>query len=264
MKLIRSWPLCLHRVSFAAALITLGAAAGSVRADQFAYAVATDQNLYNVDLTTATPTLVGNTGKFLEGLAMSPTGALYGTDDNFTLYSLDPTTGAATAIGSTGLSDIEGLVFDGTTLLATNSANTTGVYSLDPATAAATLVTTFNESDVTALTLQSPTTLLAANGSELVSVSLPSGSSSVLGALSPTTAAIGFGTDGVLYSLAENGNEYVVNPTNGTETLVGSAGGFFYLDMTGAAIPEPGTVAILGAGLVGFGLIYRHSRFRRV
>ena len=61
-----------------------------------------------MDLTTATATPIGYTGQYLQGLAISPTGNLFGTDYLGNLYSVSKTTGAATFIGSTGLGDIEG------------------------------------------------------------------------------------------------------------------------------------------------------------
>src|SRR5438105_13789871 len=52
----------------------------SAAADQIGFAVDVNKNLFSVDLTTAKATLIGNTGQFLEGLAVSPQGGLFGTD----------------------------------------------------------------------------------------------------------------------------------------------------------------------------------------
>ena len=52
----------------------------SAAADQIAFAVDNTENLYRVDLTTATATPIGYTGQFLQGLAVSPLGVLFGTD----------------------------------------------------------------------------------------------------------------------------------------------------------------------------------------
>src|SRR5437868_4607938 len=113
----------------------------SAAADQLAFAVDNTENLFSVDLTTASATLVGNTGQFLQGLAVSPQGSLFGTDFLGNLFSVSKATGAAAFIGSTGLGDIEGLTFRGTTLIGTNFSNlggTTTVSAIDPTTAAAT------------------------------------------------------------------------------------------------------------------------------
>jgi hypothetical protein len=120
----------------------------SAAADQLGFAVDNTENLFSVDLTTASATLVGNTGQFLQGLAVSPQGSLFGTDFLGNLYSVSKTTGATTLIGSTGLGDIEGLTFRGTTLIGTNFSNLGGpttVSAIDTTTAAATTITSFSQ-----------------------------------------------------------------------------------------------------------------------
>ena len=92
----------------------------SASADQIGFAVDNTLNLYNVDLTTATATPIGYTGQYLQGLALSPAGRLFGTDAYGGLFSISTTTGAATFIGDTGLGDIEGLSFRGSTLIGTD------------------------------------------------------------------------------------------------------------------------------------------------
>jgi hypothetical protein len=71
----------------------------SAAADQFGFAVDNTTNLFSVDLTTATATPIGFTGQLLQGLAVSPTGSLFGTDYLGNLFSVSKTTGAATLIG---------------------------------------------------------------------------------------------------------------------------------------------------------------------
>src|SRR5947208_6132730 len=75
----------------------------SAAADQFGFAVDATRNLFSVDLTTAKATPIGFTGQLLEGLAISPQGALFGADFLGNLFSVNKTTGAATLIGSTGV-----------------------------------------------------------------------------------------------------------------------------------------------------------------
>src|SRR6202022_3319038 len=87
----------------------------SAAADQIGFAVDNTTNLFSVDLTTATATPIGFTGQFLQGLAFSPQGSLFGTDYLGGLYSVSTTTGAATFIGSTGLGDVWGHALAGTT-----------------------------------------------------------------------------------------------------------------------------------------------------
>ena len=97
----------------------------SAAADQIGFAVDNTETLYSVDLTTATATPIGFTGQFLQGLAFSPAGSLFGTDFLGNLYSVSKTTGAATFIGSTGVGDIEGLTFRGGTLIVSDASEFT-------------------------------------------------------------------------------------------------------------------------------------------
>src|SRR6202035_4496756 len=131
-------------------------------ADQIGFAVDNTETLFGVDLTTATATPIGNTGQFLQGLAFSPAGSLFGTDYLGNLYSVSKTTGAATFIGSTGLGDIEGLTFRGSTLIGTNFSNLGGpttVSAIHTATAAATPITSFSQGPVRAMALVNPNTI---------------------------------------------------------------------------------------------------------
>src|SRR5947208_12626232 len=134
----------------------------SAAADQLGFAVDNTENLFSVDLTTATATLVGNTGQFLQGLAVSPQGGLFGTDFLGNLYSVSKTTGAAAFIGSTGLGDIEGLTFRGTTLIGTNFSNLGGpttVSAIDTTTALPTTITSFSQGPVRAMALVNSNTV---------------------------------------------------------------------------------------------------------
>jgi len=72
----------------------------SAAADQIGFAVDNTENLFSVNLTTATATPIGFTGQFLQGLAFSPQGGLFGTDFLGNLFSVSTTTGAATFIGT--------------------------------------------------------------------------------------------------------------------------------------------------------------------
>jgi hypothetical protein len=173
--------------------IVLGAEilAFSVRgaaADQFGFAVDNTESLFSVDLTTATATPIGSTGQFLQGLAVSPSGGLFGTDYLGNLFSVSKATGAATLIGSTGVGDIEGLSFRGTTLIGTDFSNLGGpttVYAIDTATAAATPITSFSQGPVRAVALLNPNTIDVASDSpvsqSLVSVNLLTGTNTSLG-----------------------------------------------------------------------------------
>jgi hypothetical protein len=237
----------------------------SAAADQIGFAVDNTENLFSVDLTTATATPIGFTGQFLQGLAVSPQGSLFGTDYLGGLYSVNKTTGAATLIGSTGLGDIEGLAFRGTTLIGTNFSSLGGlttVSAIDTATAAATPIISFSQGPVRAMAVSplNTNTVDVASDSpvsqSLVSVNLLTGTNTNLGQLpsagAALIAALNFGTDGVLYALDPLGNEFTIS-SNGAGTLVGNTGGQYWLDLTMASTvldpPLPSASALASAAL---------------
>ena len=211
----------------------------SAAADQIGFAVDITENLFSVDLTTATATRIGSTGQFLQGLAFSPQGSLFGTDYLGNLFSVSKTTGATTLIGSvnvggTSVGDIEGLTFRGGTLIGTNFSNLGGpttVYSIDTTTAAATAITSFSQGPVRAMTLLNANTIDVASDSpvsqSLVQANLLTGTNTSLGQLpsmgAALIAALGLGTDGVLYALDPFGNEFTI-ASNGAGIPVGNTG----------------------------------------
>jgi hypothetical protein len=236
-------------------------------ADQLGFAVDATGSLYSVDLTTATATPIGSTGQLIEGLAISPQGSLFGTDFLGNLFSVSRTTGASTLIGNTGVGDIEGLSFNGTTLIGTNFSNLGGpttVYAINTTTAVPTAVTSFSQGPVRAMAVVNPNTIDVASDSpvsqSLVQVNLANGTNMVLGQLpsagAALIAALNFGSDGTLYALDPFGNEFII-ASNGAGTLVGNTGGQNWLDLTMAsttlpgAVPEPGSMALLLTAALG-------------
>lgn len=258
----------------------LTAMSGICFADQIGFASTILGELYRVDLTTATATLIGNTGIsfFMEGLAFSPGGTLYGTDSgsvfsNSELYSINTSTAVATPIGNTGVGDIEGLDFNGNTLVGSSLGSPTSLFTIDTATASTTLLTSANVGSVRSLTDVDSNTVLVINGSggaeQSTLVNLTTGATTAIGplnSLSNFIVAEDKGTDGVLYALDSAGNAYTVDGTNGLSTLIGNTGNHFFLDLSiqGAttATPEPATfVLVASACLVLAGLRKRsHSR----
>jgi hypothetical protein len=251
-------------------------------ADQIGFAVDGTGTLSRVDLTTATATPIGPTGQFLEGLAFSPGGSLFGTDYLGNLFSVSTTTGATTFIGSTGLGDIEGLGFQGTTLIGTNFSNLGGpttVSAINTTTAAPTTITSFQQGPVRAMAVLNPNTIDVASDSpvtpslatqSLVQVSLLTGLNTTLGQLpgggTNLIASLAFGTDGNLYALDSLGNDFLI-ASNGAGTLIGNTGGQQWLDVTidppalAAPVPQPNSIAfLLTAAVALIGLrVWRRS-----
>jgi hypothetical protein len=214
----------LVKAAFAATSLVAGTfcvSVGTAAADQIGFAVDATGNLSSVDLTTATATPIGPTGQFLEGLAISPTGSLFGTDFLGNLFSVSKTTGAATFIGDTGLGDVEGLSFNGATLIGTNFSNLGGpttVSAIATTTGAPTTITSFSQGPARAMAVVNPNTIDVASDSpvsqSLVQVDLTTGTNTVLGQLpsmgAALIAAMNFGTDGNLYALDPLGNEFII------------------------------------------------------
>ena len=121
------------------------ASISSAAADQLAFAVDNTENLFSVNLTTATATPIGFTGAVSAGLGGLASGQsvrngfpgkpIFGQQD----HRRDDVDRQVTS-SSTPVGDIEGLAFRGTTLIGTNFSNLGGpttVYAIDTTTAAA-------------------------------------------------------------------------------------------------------------------------------
>ena len=111
------------------------------------------------------------------------------------------------------------------------------------------------------MAVQNPTTILMRGddgGGTLFSMAIGTGNVTALGPMSDFTAAIDLLSDGNLYGLGASGQMYSINPANGAMTNIGSTGSQFWLGLTdaaGAAVPEPGTLALIA--IAGLGLAVR-------
>jgi len=235
------------------------------------FGVSTSDQLYSINPTTEVATLIGTTGEFLEGLALSPGGQLYGTDTSGILYTINAATGAATLVGSTGQEDLEALFFSGSTLYAlTFSSSTPRLIEINPSTAATTTVASMGSLTGVprAATLYlNGTALFTADGADsstnsLYSVNLSTGATTLVGtmAIVPQFAALTYAPNGVLYGFGNSGQEWSISPTTAAVTLLGNTGSQFWLDVTVQAVPEPPAALLLALGCVGTALFARGRR----
>jgi len=233
----------------------------SAGASPLSFGIGTSNTLYSVDLGSAVKTLIGPTGAgtFMEGLALSPGNQLFSTDSSGVLYSVNTTTGAATSVGNTGQGNIEGLSYNGGTLLGVSFTSNPTIFSINTATAATSNVVSVTgvSGVVRAMTVLDSNHVLVADDSTstfLESINLTTGVATQIGAMGPGNQfilAMALGTDGKLYALSSAGNEYIVNTGTAALTLVGNTGDDFWLDMTShaASVPEPSTLGTLGIGI---------------
>lgn len=239
------------------------------RALPLAFGIATDNNLYSIDLGSGAATVIGSSG-FLEGLAVSPTGDLYGTDTSGNLYNIDSSNGSATLIGSTGRGNIEGLDFNGNVLFGATFSSSPTIFSIDLTTASATDIVTATSAGAGVVramaTLDANTMLLSMNDSNngfLQSLDLTTGALSSIGFLtneSQSPLGLDFASDGNLYGAWSTGEIFEIDPSDASTTLVGDSGDQFWLAMAAQGVvrvPEPTSFLLLVLGLAGLRLMKR-------
>ena len=168
------------------------------------------------------------TGISIADLAVPPgTGVLYGIrapadqlGGQGKLYTINTTTGVATLVGNTG-------DFFGSIAFAPDGTLYMSAAGLDPLT-----------DNIINIGLK---TLNPANASTLSFVATPD----FFGALGIRPA------DGVIFGgTGDLGQIFTINPASGKETLIGSTGRNFVGDID-FQVPEPGTLVLLGLGLLG-------------
>jgi hypothetical protein len=221
-------------------------------------------DLYSFDTVTLTQTFIGDMG-FADswGFAFSPTGILYGHNRaTASLYTIDTTTGAATLVGATGIA-AEDLTFDaaGTSLYATAGGS---LYSLNPLTGAAALVGSLGFS-LDGLTLSPSGTIYGVDGGSIYSVNVGVPSVTLVGSTSGADETFDFGPGGILYGHGDDGFFYTIDTTTFLATVLGPTPGIALVFGSAvrpdvAAVPEPGTVGLIGAGLIALAMRLRRRR----
>jgi hypothetical protein len=185
-------------------------------------------HLATVNLQTGTATPVGGAaGVPLEAMAFGPDGTLYaGNFNTNNLYTVNLTTGAATLLGPLGFGGIMDMAWDpytSTMYAIASLCAGSSLYSINLATGAGTLVTPIpGDNCLMALEVDAAGRLLA----------------TTFAGASPL---------------------FQINPITGSLTNFGNTGLASTMGAAGVAAPEPSSVLLFGAGLIGLAAIVRRG-----
>jgi len=257
--------------------------AATASASSIIYGAGTNGDLYTINPTTGITSEVGAMGTVLYDIA-EYNGKLYGISATSDLYSINTTTGHATEIGSTGEA-LNALTFSSTGILYAAGLTTTDLYTVNTTTGAATKVpgeTTQPAYDSAGdLEFIAGVLYLTTGGdgfdapSTLDTVNLTTGALTAVGAIkvgsTPVDDVFGLAVQyGVLYGFTSDlfgpGEVISINPATGAATDVAPYGGtgrgaFTFYGTTDDPAPEPGTLGVMGLGLLSLGAAaYRRRR----
>lgn len=229
--------------------------------------------LYTIDPNTYALTLVGYTGVGGDfgDLAYNPnSGTAYWVPGrgNDTLYTMNLGTGAVTQVGMHGVDDMFALAYDPLTNKLYGDATNGNFYSINTTSGAATLLgnngvypggMTFNST-----TGQLVLTMAGGSGS-FYAINPATGAATLLG--SPgflNDNGVTWDADKGVYFVDDwSGNLYEVDPNTWTYKVVSTLNGdpfdgIIYVNGGSGSTPEPGSLLLLGSGIVAVG-----SRLRR-
>ncbi|QCF24818.1 PEP-CTERM sorting domain-containing protein [Hydrocarboniclastica marina] len=234
--------------------------AGTVSAGPIMHLHDSQGNLGTVDVESGNVNIIGSMGVTMTDIAFDTSGNLWGI--SFTgLYSINSSNASASYIGNHNIAGGNALVFgtDGTLYAA--GTNTQNLYSVDTSNAAATNLGNMGFSSGGDLAFNSGGFYMASDSAELISIDLNdvSNSSSIGGFGVANMYGLATGDDGLLYGVADT-------TIYGIDLLTGAAsngvsfaaqgmgqafGQSFYTEAGASEVPEPGSLALLGMGILG-------------